>query len=84
MAKYHGKKVSLNKPHHASGKDAVRHKSVVYVRDGKGKVRKVLFGDPHMRNHRSEKGHRASFRARHHCSTPGKKTSARYWSCRAW
>ena len=28
MAYYHNKKVSLNQPHRASGKDAVRHKSL--------------------------------------------------------
>lgn len=83
MAKYHGKKVALNKPHRATGKDAVHHKSVVYVKDG-DHVKKVLYGDPHMRIRKSEKGHRSSFRARHHCANPGPKTKARYWSCRAW
>ena len=34
MAKYHNKNVALNKPHYATGKDAVHHKSVVYVKDG--------------------------------------------------
>ncbi len=84
MAKYHGKRVTLNKPHRASGKDAVRHKSVVYVNGGGGKVKKVLFGDPNMSIKKNVPGHRKSFRARHHCESPGPKTSARYWSCKAW
>ena len=84
MPKYHGKSVSLNKPHRASGKDAARHKSVVYVSAGNGKVKKVLFGDPNMKIKKSSPAHRSSFRARHHCENPGPKTKARYWSCRAW
>lgn len=84
MAKYKGKTVTLNKPHRASGKDAVRHKSVVYVSKGNGKVKKVLFGDPHMSIKRSSPSHRKSFRARHHCANPGPKDKARYWSCKAW
>jgi len=27
---------------------------------------------------------RASFRARHKCSTAKDKTTARYWSCKEW
>jgi len=27
---------------------------------------------------------RKAFRARHKCDTPGPKTKARYWSCKAW
>ena len=46
---------------------------VVYVRGDNGKVKKVLFGDPHMRIRKNEAGHRASFRARHHCENPGPK-----------
>ena len=83
MAKYHNKNVALNKPHYATGKDAVHHKSVVYVKDG-NHVKKVLFGDPNMRIRKSDRGHRASFRARHHCSNPGPKTKPNYWSCKAW
>lgn len=85
MAKYKGKTVQLNKPHRATGKDAVRHKSVVYTTGENGKTKKVLFGDPHMRIKKSSPSHRKSFRARHHCDTnPGPKTKARYWSCKAW
>jgi hypothetical protein len=75
----------LTVAHQATGKDAKRHKSVVYVSAGNDKVKKVLFGDPNMRIHKSSPAHRKSFRARHHCDdNPGPKTSARYWSCRAW
>ncbi len=48
------------------------------------KVKKVLFGDPHMRIKKNIPGRRKNFRARHNCSSPGPRTSARYWSCRAW
>jgi len=37
-----------------------------------------------MKIKKSSPSHRKSFRARHNCDNPGPKTSARYWSCRAW
>jgi hypothetical protein len=79
-AKYHGKTVKLGKPMAGDVK-----KSKVYVKDPKtGNVKKVNFGDPNMRIKKSSPTHRKSFRARHHCENPGPRTSARYWSCRAW
>lgn len=79
-AKYHGRKVSLGKPMKGDVK-----KSKVYVKDPKtGNIKKVNFGDPNMRIKKSSPTHRKSFRARHHCENPGPRTSARYWSCRAW
>jgi hypothetical protein len=78
-AKYHGREVPLNKPMSGDVK-----KSKVYVKNPKGNVVKVNFGDPNMRIKKSSPAHRRSFRARHHCENPGPKTSARYWSCRAW
>jgi hypothetical protein len=48
------------------------------------KVKKVSFGSKTMRIRKNNKAARKSFLARHRCSTPGPKTKARYWSCKAW
>ena len=61
-----------------------RKKSVVYVSAGEGKVKKVMFGDPNMTIKKNDPGRRKNFHARHNCANPGPKTSARYWSCKAW
>lgn len=80
-AEYRGRKVSLGKPFLTPGGPKKRS---VYVKNGKGNVVKVNFGDPNMRIKKSNPARRKSFRARHHCENPGPKDSARYWSCRAW
>ena len=43
-----------------------------------------MFGDPNMPIRKNNPEARKSFRARHNCDNPGPKTSARYWSCKAW
>ena len=78
-AEYHGRKVPLGKPMAGDVK-----KSKVYVKNAKGNVVKVNFGDPNMKIKKSNPARRKSFRARHNCANPGPRTSARYWSCRAW
>lgn len=78
-AEYQGRKVTLNKPMAGDVK-----KSKVYVKNAKGKVVKVNFGDKNMKIKKSVPGRRKSFRARHNCDNPGPKWKARYWSCRAW
>ena len=78
-AEYQGRKVTLNKPMRGDVK-----KSKVYVKNAKGNVVKVNFGDPNMRIKKSNPKRRKSFRARHNCDSPGPKWKARYWSCRAW
>ena len=80
-AKYKGKKVTLNKPFYTPGGPKKRS---VYVKNEKGNVVKVNFGDPKMKIKKSNPERRKSFRARHNCQNPGPKTSAKYWSCRAW
>ena len=80
-AEYHGRKVSLGKPFLTPGGPKKRS---VYVKNAKGNVVKVNFGDPNMRIKKSIPARRKSFRARHNCSNPGPKDKARYWSCRAW
>ena len=74
-----GKK--LNKPFRTPGGPK---KFSVYVKNEKGNVVKVNFGDPNMEIKRDDPGRRKNFRARHNCSNPGPKTKARYWSCKMW
>lgn len=56
----------------------------VYVKNDKGNIVKVNFGDPNMEIKRDDPGRRKNFRARHNCDNPGPKWKARYWSCRMW
>lgn len=74
-----GKK--LNKPFRTPGGPK---KFSVYVKNEKGNVVKVNFGDPNMEIKRDDPGRRKNFRARHNCANPGPKTKARYWSCKMW
>lgn len=80
-AKYKGRTVTLNKPFKTPGGPK---KSAVYVKNDKGNVVMVRFGDPNMKIKKSDPARRKSFRARHKCDNPGPKWRARYWSCRAW
>lgn len=76
-ADYHGKDVALGKPKRGGPK-----KFYVYVKDAKGKVKKVNFGgttglsvkidDPKARH---------SFAARHKCATEKNRLSPNYWGC---
>lgn len=74
-----GKK--LNKPFRTPGGPK---KFSVYVKNEKGNVVKVNFGDPNMEIKRDDPSRRKNFRARHNCANPGPKTKARYWSCKMW
>ena len=79
-AEYDGRPVELNNP---TKGDTKKYK--VYVRNDKGNVVKVEFGDPNMEIKRDDPARRKSFRARHQCDTnPGPKYKARYWSCKFW
>tara|TARA_B000000609_G_scaffold29921_1_gene20335 strand:+ start:1815 stop:2417 length:603 start_codon:yes stop_codon:yes gene_type:complete len=78
-AEYQGRKVSLGKPTRGDVK-----KFKVYVKNPKGNVVKVNFGDPNMKIRKSNPKARKSFRARHNCDNPGPRHKARYWSCRKW
>ena len=80
-AEYQGRKVTLNKPYRTP--DGPK-KSSVYVKNAKGNVVKVNFGDPNMKIKKNIPGRRKNFRARHNCDNPGPKWKARYWSCKAW
>ena len=76
------KNVKLNDPIRTSEVPSKKFK--VYVRNEKGKVVVVRFGDPNMEIKREDPARRKSFRARHNCDNPGPKTKARYWSCKFW
>ena len=78
-AEYNGRPVKLNNPTRG---DVKKYK--VYVRNDKGNVVKVEFGDPNMEIKRDDPARRKSFRARHNCDNPGPKYKARYWSCKFW
>ncbi len=81
-AKYKGRTVKLGKPFRTP--DGPK-KFSVYVKNEKGNVVKVNFGDPNMEIKRDDPARRKSFRARHKCDTnPGPRWKARYWSCKNW
>tara|TARA_R100001510_G_C7654128_1_gene212729 strand:+ start:690 stop:1022 length:333 start_codon:yes stop_codon:yes gene_type:complete len=80
-AEYKGKTVTLNKPFRSSDG---KKKFYVYVKNEKGNVIRLGFGDPNMEIKRDDPKRRKSFRARHRCDTPGPKYKARYWSCFQW
>jgi len=78
-AEYQGRDVKLNKPMQGDVK-----KFKVYVKNDKGNVVKVNFGQKGMNIKKSNPARRKSFRARMNCDTPGPRHKARYWSCRKW
>ena len=78
-AEYRGRKVKLGKPMRGDVK-----KFKVYVKNPKGNVVKVNFGQKGMNIKKNNPKRRKAFRARHRCDNPGPKTMARYWSCKKW
>jgi len=88
-AEYQGREVKLNKPMAGDVK-----KFKVYVKNPKGNVVKVNFGhggtsakkagEKTMRIKKDNPERKKAFRARHNCDSPGPRTGARYWSCKAW
>jgi hypothetical protein len=78
-AEYQGRSVELNKPSQGDVK-----KFKVYVKNDKGNVVKVNFGQKGMVIKKDNPERRKSFRARHNCDNPGPKWKARYWSCKKW
>jgi len=78
-AEYKGKTVKLGKPMKGDVK-----KFKVFVKNKKGKVVKVNFGDPNMEIKRDNPERRKSFRARHKCSQAKDRTTPKYWSCKMW
>ena len=70
-AEYQGRKVELNNPTRSNDG---KKKFYVYVKNDKGNVIKLGFGDPNMEIKRDDPARRKSFRARHNCSDPNPNT----------
>lgn len=78
-AEYKGKKVELGK---VSRGDVKKFK--VYVKNAKGNVVKVNFGDPNMEIKRDDPKRKKAFRARFNCADATDRTTPKYWSCKMW
>lgn len=77
-AEYNGQEVELDKPKRGGAK-----KFYVYVKNDKGNVIKVQFGDTSGLNAKiSNPEARKSFVARHQCELKKDKTKPGYWACR--
>jgi hypothetical protein len=61
-----------------------KKKFKVFVKNAKGNVVKVGFGDPNMEIKRDDPERRKNFRARHNCASATDRTTPKYWSCRQW
>jgi len=75
-------KAPLNKPFRLPS--GSKKKFGVYVKNDKGNIVKVTFGDPNMSIKRDNPERRKSYRARHGCDNPGPRWKANYWSCKMW
>jgi hypothetical protein len=76
-SEYQGKDVELNKPSRGGPK-----KYYVYVKNDKGNVVKVNFGDSgDLKSKINDPEARKNFASRHNCSEKKDKTKAGYWSC---
>jgi hypothetical protein len=76
-------KAPLNKPFRLP--QGSKKKFGVYVKNDKGNIVMVKFGDPNMEIRRDDPARRKAFRSRHSCDdNPGPKYKARYWSCKMW
>lgn len=69
---------ALNKPFRTPGGPK---KFAVYVKNDKGNIIKLGFGDPNLEIKRDDPERRKAYRARHGCDNPGPKWKANYWSC---
>ena len=75
-------KAPLNKPFRLPS--GSKKKFGVYVKNDKGNIVKVTFGDPNMSIKRDNPERRKAYRSRHNCDNPGPKYKANYWSCKMW
>ena len=75
-------KAPINKPFRLPS--GSKKKFGVYVKNDKGNIVKVTFGDPNMSIKRDNSERRKSYRARHGCDNPGPRWKANYWSCKMW
>jgi len=82
IAEKNKKKAPLNKPFRLPS--GSKKKFGVYVKNDKGNIVKVTFGDPNMSIKRDNPERRKAYIARHGCDNPGPKYKANYWSCKMW
>ncbi len=76
-AEYKGREVELNEP-----KRGGKKKYFVYVKNDKGNIIKVQFGDTSgLKAKIDDPAARKSFAARHNCAAKKDKTKPGYWSC---
>jgi hypothetical protein len=78
-AEYQGRNVKLGKIMQGDTK-----KFKVYVKNDKGNVVKVNFGQKGVKIKKNNPERRKSFRARHNCENPGPRWKSKYWACRSW
>jgi hypothetical protein len=78
-AEYKGRDVDLNKPMRSSGPKKYK----VYVKNDKGNVIQVNFGDVKggLKSKINDPEARKAFADRHNCEQKKDKTKAGYWSC---
>lgn len=69
---------ALNKPFRTTGGPK---KFAVYVKNDKGNIIKLGFGDPNLEIKRDDPERRKAYRARHGCDNPGPRWKANWWSC---
>tara|TARA_Y100001937_G_scaffold12455_1_gene15827 strand:- start:7369 stop:9843 length:2475 start_codon:yes stop_codon:yes gene_type:complete len=81
-AEYQGRTVTLNNPFRLP--QGSKKKFGVYVKNDKGNVVKVTFGDPNMEIKRDDPERLKAFRSRHNCDQKTDKTTPGYWSCYQW
>ena len=79
---YQGKEVDLDNPFRLP--QGSKKKFGVYVKNDKGNVVKVTFGDPNLSIKRDHEDRLKNFRARHNCDEKKDKTTPGYWSCKFW
>ena len=79
-AEHRGRKVDLNSPMRSSGPTKYK----VYVKNDKGNVAQVNFGDAKggLTAKLQDPAARKSFAARHQCEKKNDKTKPGYWACR--
>jgi hypothetical protein len=80
-AEHRGKKVTLGKVRRTPNGPK---KFSVFVKNAKGNIVKVNFGDPGLSIKRDDPARRKAYRARHNCDNPGPRWKANYWSCKNW
>jgi hypothetical protein len=81
---WRGRKVTLNSPRKIKGVTPYPKKKTVFVKNSKGNVVAVHFGDVRYSDFTKHKNEirRSNFRSRHNCETAKDKTTARYWACK--